>query len=228
MFAATGADFIAQDGVAEIEAELKMFFPAHFQPRVSVRTPPRSRPPVSTPTRPEGAVVAGSPCAPCAAGKTLFIEVCSAPVVRLLARRRPPDVSRFVVPVYIDSIERVRRRRLVADVRKEPQEVVPPLLADPNATTAVVMPIFLIRILAALDHREPRTIFGRPHAADRVPMLESGFLDEMPARTRPAPQMISGYHSRLPAIAATSPRLVAIAGGARPFDCGKQAKPLPD
>lgn len=78
----------------------------------------------------------------------------------LLGPRRPPTVPRLVVPVHVDSVERVRVRWAPAHVCNERGKR-SPRVTHANATRAVVGEPRTPRVLAALAHRLPHMIFAR-------------------------------------------------------------------
>ena len=85
--------------------------------------------------------------------KTIVVSV-----IRLLFSARPPAVTRLVVLVVVNSIKGVafggRTHVLI-----KPLEGVP-ALTHFNASTTVVFVVPLVRVITALSHINPRSIYG--------------------------------------------------------------------
>ncbi len=71
----------------------------------------------------------------------------------------PTAIARFVVAIVVDSVNGVFGRRLFAHVRPEDSELVPPCVTDGNAPAAVVLISRIVRIVAAIFHGLPGSIF---------------------------------------------------------------------
>lgn len=84
--------------------------------------------------------------------------ICAPSIACLLGLGRPADIARFVISIIIDSVDRMQRRRHRADVVAEGHEVYHPLVADPDAATAVTHPVLPLRIADARFHRSPALV----------------------------------------------------------------------
>src|SRR5579859_2407039 len=81
-------------------------------------------------------------------------------VVILLRACRPPDISRLVVPVVVDPVDRQAiwpRAELMLDVLDEPRDVEPGTI-DPDVAETVVMPVLVAGIRAPPDHVTPGVV----------------------------------------------------------------------
>lgn len=81
-------------------------------------------------------------------------------VVYLLARRRPSAITRLIVAVVINAIDRVTRAWLAAQIIKKCLERVTPPIAHRNTSSAVAMPVLMVSILASLNHSGPCLVFA--------------------------------------------------------------------
>lgn len=71
----------------------------------------------------------------------------------------PSHVSGRVVSVVVDAVDGEAESWARADVRKERGEVMPPLVADRDAASAVVLEGDIARVVAPHDHRPPTAVF---------------------------------------------------------------------
>lgn len=81
-----------------------------------------------------------------------------APIRRLLSSCRPSAVGRFIVPVAVDAIDRVRRGGPRAHVGEEVFESLPSV-AYANASTAIIGEPFGAGVRATFAHAAPRLPF---------------------------------------------------------------------
>src|SRR5689334_10203953 len=81
------------------------------------------------------------------------------PIQRLFAGRGPSAITRFIVPVVIDAVERAPARR-VAHVGIEVREAIPSL-AHGNAAPSIMWIVPSIGVGAALFHARPNLIYAR-------------------------------------------------------------------
>lgn len=84
---------------------------------------------------------------------TVFSGVCS-----LFFPSRPAAVSRFVVSIVVDAVERVAIRRFRSHIRKKVRKCTP-TIANRDAPTAVILPVPRAGIGASLNHSIPSTVF---------------------------------------------------------------------
>lgn len=82
-------------------------------------------------------------------------------IVLLLSHRRPAAITRIVMAVIVDPIDRMLRRRARPHVAVEPLEIIRPLMADRNASRAVARPRTGATIKASRFHRMPYGEFRR-------------------------------------------------------------------
>lgn len=82
-------------------------------------------------------------------------------VVRLFLRGCPPNVARFVVPVVVFTVNRMRRRRPSSYFRKERREIIQPDLRDADPSTTIDAEFRVLGVAAARLHMQPRLVFGR-------------------------------------------------------------------
>lgn len=80
-------------------------------------------------------------------------------VAALLFVRRPSHVAGLVVAVIVDAIKRMMRRWPGADVSVKRQKRMLPLFADSYSTTAIVPPLFIVWVPAAIQHKSPSVVF---------------------------------------------------------------------
>jgi hypothetical protein len=93
-----------------------------------------------------------------------LVSVGSASVVGLLDRRRPANVSRFVSLVVVNAIYR-RTLRWFSHVCVEGGKIIPPLVADSDATASPKVVPSAVWVVAAILHVGPsvvRTAISQP------------------------------------------------------------------
>src|SRR5213078_296340 len=119
-------------------------------------------------------------------GAILRNALLGASIGYLLRRGSPAAVAGFVVAIDVDTVDAVVRGRLASHIGEDRLEAVVPTLADPDATTAIVLVVSVVRIGTPLKHSCPRTIFWCPASLARLTMrerLRPANLDaETPAR----------------------------------------------
>lgn len=89
----------------------------------------------------------------------------AATILHLIFARYPVAIARRVVAVVVPAIQRQLRRWARTLVFVEGKEVFSPSLANFDSPSAVIFPVFVVRIRAALNHLEPYPIFGRSRKA---------------------------------------------------------------
>lgn len=82
-------------------------------------------------------------------------------IVRLHDLGGPAHVARFVVAVVVDAVKRMLLGWPLPNVAQERMEVMPPLLADANASRPVVLEHSLSWLVAARVHLSPNHELGR-------------------------------------------------------------------
>lgn len=92
-------------------------------------------------------------------------------IAALLRGGRPAAVARAVAATVVDAVKRVLSRRALAHVGQEVLEHTP-TLADSNASAAVVVPVGIVGVRAALPHSDPRNVSGRP--SESMPLHSIG------------------------------------------------------
>lgn len=129
----------------------------------------------------------------------------SAPIGRLLLRRGPSAISRFIIAVVADPIKRgaLRAWTHIAQKRRE----IAPRAADRNAPAAVVCETRHARIYAPFDHAFPTAIFRRASTdTNGMAVLSQDLLSQAPATPRMAVFQIARFYvAYRAAIAATLP-----------------------
>jgi hypothetical protein len=96
-------------------------------------------------------------------------ELRVAAVTHLFASCRPPHVTRLVVPIVVNSIEAVLGRWSSSYMLKERQEVFPPTLSNPDASSTPSRIVFVLLVLAASEHASPCHILrARCRVAARI------------------------------------------------------------
>jgi hypothetical protein len=85
-----------------------------------------------------------------------------ASVASLFGSRSPTNVSGLIVPVVVDSIERVLRRRCATHVTKERLKALSPRGPDADASTSVVFVGPLVPVFATSSHCFPELVLLRP------------------------------------------------------------------
>jgi|GEM_PF-6768896 len=88
------------------------------------------------------------------------LAVVVASIVRLLFARRPTAISRLVVAVVVDTLDRMLRRGARPHVSEEFRKILSPTVGhgDPSATVAMVIRVMLF--VATTLGVEPRLILG--------------------------------------------------------------------
>lgn len=145
-------------------------------------------------------------------------------VFPLLSLRSPTDVSRFVVPVIVDTVERLAQWTWADfghEIGVERGEIVP-AFADVNAATTISGIPFDIRVFAAAKHRGPYPVHGRAVHA----MCGLKLCSQTTARLRlPSTQRAAVCGTRSAAIAAAKPAGLP-AGHANKGKNGPTTEPL--
>ena len=138
------------------------------------------------------------------------IYVVSSRIAALLSCRRPPYVSRLIVTIYLDAVERVFRGWSRPNVVKECLKGRLPLRTHADAPTAVVLPRAEARISAPVKSLLPCAMLGSTPVPDRLAVCRAAparlDIPEAPARrgvTRP--QIACPNYGFGTAIAATEP-----------------------
>jgi len=90
----------------------------------------------------------------------IFFLAGMALIVCLLFRRRPPAVTRLIVAIVANSINRVFRCRLFAHIQKEVLEGIEPAVTDRYSPPAIVFKLLKSWIQTAILHVPPRTELG--------------------------------------------------------------------
>lgn len=130
-------------------------------------------------------------------------------VIALLLKCRPSNVTRFVIPVIIDTIQRMLGRWTLAHVIQERSEN-PPASTNLDAAPTILMIIRRSLVGASLNHPRPDAILG----CAIQPMSKIGFRSpltrpcslEAPARFGFSASEVNTKHNRVvPAIASTMP-----------------------
>lgn len=125
-------------------------------------------------------------------------------VLALFQPRGPSAIPRLVMAVVVDAIERVIRRA-VAHVGKKCLKVVSPLLGHTNAATAVVIRVFMARVVAAFFRLKPRAVF--PSSASSVCCARSQRLIQQASTAfhRAITKVASAHNCALAALAQADP-----------------------
>ena len=123
--------------------------------------------------------------------------------------RRPATVGRLVMPIHINTVERLSGRA-TPHVPQENRETLAPLSAHPDAATTVLRVAGAGRILTAIDGVPPGAILPRTCATHRRAMLQAPqarrLRSEATAAGRPATtERIGDYDGLTPAVASASP-----------------------
>ena len=84
-----------------------------------------------------------------------------APVIRLLLTRRPSDITRFVVSIYINAIDGVSRAGTGSDILAERIERIAPTVAHRNTAPPIVAVVRMFGIGATTFDFRPYAVFGR-------------------------------------------------------------------
>jgi hypothetical protein len=94
------------------------------------------------------------------------------PIPVLLRVCRPLAVVGFIIPVHLDTIDRVSGGRLAAHVGQKVLVTVEPSVADLNAAAAVTLEFGGAWVEATLDHASPATIFCCPSTLSSLAVLQ--------------------------------------------------------
>lgn len=78
-------------------------------------------------------------------------------IVVLLLIGSPSDISRFIIPVVVDSIQGMKFRGPTSDIGKEIFKALPSL-ADLNAASSVMAELLVVGVLAPRFHRPPNRV----------------------------------------------------------------------
>lgn len=146
------------------------------------------------------------------------------PLVRaLLAFRGPAHITRLVVAVIVDAVNRVLTTWGWTDISKEPLERMAPAITDGNAAFAVILKRGSMRSIASSVHAAPRRVFQRvaTHAVSTTKGAGNGGSCSglrTPTAFRFARLQGSGRCDRAPsAIATAEPVLCATSDSRRMF-----------
>ena len=104
-------------------------------------------------------------------------------IVHLLSLRRPSTISRFVMSIGVNAVNRMLRRGPRSHVGIEGTEVVTPSFAHRYPSAAVVMKNFRVRVVAPLDHARPYPVFARRLFIDAESMRGVAFRDAFNRQT---------------------------------------------
>ncbi len=92
---------------------------------------------------------------------------------KLLQRCSPPAVARFVVPIGVEPVNRVIKRRANSHVVQKGDEAGVPPLAHPDSATSIFREVFVGRVFAPRFHANPNAIGRATFATNFVAMLQS-------------------------------------------------------
>lgn len=161
-----------------------------------------------------------APFGNCLSASTISNSPVVAPVVGLPLCCCPSAVTRFVITVRVDSVERTSVRSR-SHVRKEIGERLSPSVADANSATTIGAIARLTFVLASRSHRLPGAVFtGR--ASRCVSMLALGNSSRTTAiRAISVLQCLPGDLTLCAALAATEPICASVS-----FRCFRQNGPL--
>lgn len=171
-------------------------------------------------------------------------------VVHLLFLCGPSAILRFIVPVIVNAIKGMLRRRFTAHIMKEIFKTVFPCPANSYSSAPIISPIFVISIMATIFHTFPGFVFCAPTSSARLPMFDPSFPRFETKTTTtfasPSGQRRCKNSSLIPAFAQTSPSrepsttirstrkcnqtpkaLASQVGNLRSLDNGRIAVPLP-
>lgn len=117
-------------------------------------------------------------------------------VVGLIEATRPSAVSRLVVPVHVDALNRMAARAR-PHINQERGEAVPPTVAHRNPTPAVVLEGSRIWVEASRFGGAPRPIFARVGVAVLRGLLSADLIVEAPATSRVPIAKVAANHGHL-------------------------------
>ena len=134
------------------------------------------------------------------------------PVVPLLVDSRPADVTRSVVSVGINTIQRVLRTRLRSNVLVKRSEVVQPRGTHRDASTAVVLVAVVLLVGAAFLRLDPCGVLGTvTHAVGGSESCIAAKSHVTPTRDRvPFSQPLTPDDSFLPTVAQAHPTELSV------------------
>ncbi len=134
------------------------------------------------------------------------------PIVALLNTSRPAAIARLVVAVIIRvAINRVSSRRDRSHIGEEIGKGVHPAIANGNTPSAVVLPMAMTGIGAALFHASPSIVFRRslgpprPISVNRVQGDRFFNLETAATLDSSAVKMITSDFTNVAALAAAKP-----------------------
>lgn len=134
----------------------------------------------------------------------------TAPVALLFAWRGPANVTRLVMAVYVDAINRVTRAWTQAHMREEGLERRAPLLAYGDAAPAVSVIADVVRLVATPLQVLPRSVLWRAVMAVYQMSRAREFAPKASARLAgAATQLTARNRGDGAAIAATTPPVVS-------------------
>jgi len=133
-------------------------------------------------------------------------ESISARIVRLLARRRPTAIFRFIVAVAVDALNRAAIWAWT-HVGKKVLERVQPALAHRDASAAVSVIPGILGVVAAGLHVRPGLVFSRHFPAFGVAVLDSA-TPASARDSRAALNQVARDGLSVPAVALTYPENV--------------------
>lgn len=133
-----------------------------------------------------------------------FDQAVIATISSLLLHGRPSNVAGFVISVIVDSVELQTWRRHWANMFQKCAKVAPPFSADGNASPAITVIRFCVRVEAPREHRYPRLVFWSSSssvlAITRVSVLPAA------ATLLPILQGVANDGDDSPALAAAFPK----------------------
>lgn len=131
-------------------------------------------------------------------------------IVALFALCRPATIARFVVAIYVYSVNAHPFRGLKAHVVDKISKRLSPSIAYGNPATTVLSKLSCGRVSASLDHCDPRVVFARFNCSQKMPMLHYGFKPMAAATDRLAhPKIASANGSHDTARTLAIPRTLA-------------------
>lgn len=119
------------------------------------------------------------------------------PICALFCSGGPSDVARFVVASVVDPVERVKTRWASSNVFEKRCEVMAPVVANANPSTAVVRVLRRLWVEASGFHVRPGRVLGRVSHAVRAISISSGFVSQASARFSVSNSEVAGrgrYH----------------------------------
>lgn len=84
-----------------------------------------------------------------------------AAIATLLDTSSPSAVARLITAIVVNAVNRMIRRWSRSNIITERSEIVSPLIANSNATTAIVVKVAVIIVYAAFDNLRPHFVFWR-------------------------------------------------------------------